>query len=421
MGKRKLPEGMRLRGKTYYAWFQVNKQRFRKKLSTNFKVACDKLAEMKLAAIRNEAGVQSVSMWEAAKADYLAKARQTAPRTFREYERDLATFESFYTPQRLTEVTEDLVLAYREHRLQQVVSRRVRKDNSEDEPQLDEESQAVTNDLAGKEDGRRITPRTVNKEVGTIKALLRLAVRRKRIPSSPLADLKPLAHDDLAKERRSLTSAEVLKLFAASPAYLKPVWRFIAATGCRRDEVAKLLWSDIDFDAGTAKVRRGSAKNHKVRVIPLRAEIVAMLVELRTASKKRCPTDSNYSWGDQARAKFSKDHVFVSKVNTPLGNNLLNRFYAACKKAGITDAHPGGAVDIHSLRVTFTTLALDAGANVKAVSEILGHHYLDFTLLVYNKVHDSAKRAAVDLLPYLSESGTDVAQDGTKEIKTPEK
>ena len=76
-------------------------------------------------------------------------------------------------------------------------------------------------------------------------------------------------------------------------------------------------------------------------------------------------------------------------VGTPLRNNLLARFYAVCRRAGIHDAEPGGSVDIHALRVTFTTLSLEHGAKPKAVQEILGHSTLAMTMSVYAKATDN--------------------------------
>ena len=103
---------------------------------------------------------------------------------------------------------------------------------------------------------------------------------------------------------------------------------------------------------------------------------------------------------EQQRERFSPEHVFVTNANTPWRNNLLTRFYAVCKRAGIDDAKCGGSVDIHSLRVSFTTLALENGASPKAVQAILGHSTLALTMGVYAKATDRAKRAAIGALPF---------------------
>lgn len=98
--------------------------------------------------------------------------------------------------------------------------------------------------------------------------------------------------------------------------------------------------------------------------------------------------------------RISKDHVFMSNANTPLRNNLLRQFYVYAKRAGIDDSHQNGAVDIHSLRLTFTTHSLENGGSPKAVQTILGHSTLDLTIRVYAKARERAKRDAVAVLPF---------------------
>ena len=73
----------------------------------------------------------------------------------------------------------------------------------------------------------------------------------------------------------------------------------------------------------------------------------------------------------------------MSRANTPLENNLLTRFYAICKRAGIEGVNIGESVDLHSLRVTFTTLSLEHGANPKAVQAILGYSTLELMMSTY--------------------------------------
>ena len=89
------------------------------------------------------------------------------------------------------------------------------------------------------------------------------------------------------------------------------------------------------------------------------------------------------------------------------GNNLLRKFYGTCKRAGIADGKRNGSVDLHSLRVTFTTLSLEGGASPKAVQTILGHATLDMTMRVYAKATDRSMRDAINALPFATATAPD--------------
>ncbi len=111
--------------------------------------------------------------------------------------------------------------------------------------------------------------------------MLNRGVEWKRIGHNPIADLKPLRHDKLAKSRRALTAEEVQRLFDASPEQLRPVWWTLACTGIRRNELVELRWDDVDFEARTIVIRADRSKNHKAREIPLDDRVYAMLAVLR--------------------------------------------------------------------------------------------------------------------------------------------
>jgi len=250
---------------------------------------------------------------------------------------------------------------------------------------------------------RKVSPRTLNREVGTLSNMLNKGVQWGRIGSNPLAGLKPLRHDKPVKQRRSLTVDEITRLFEHSPDYLRPVWRMFACTGLRLRELADLRFSDTDFDRRTVSVRAEVAKSKKAREIPLDNTLLAVLVELRDKAGDRQP-GFGYSAAEKAdrAAPFSRDHVFVTTANTPHRNNLLRLFYAAFRRAGIEDAGSCGAVDLHSLRVSFATLALENGASPKAVQAILGHATLGMTMNVYAKGTEQAKWDAITALPFAS-------------------
>lgn len=200
--------------------------------------------------------------------------------------------------------------------------------------------------------------------MATLKSLLNKGVAWGRIGSNPIIDLKPLRHDAPRKERRALSVGEVEAILNASPDYLRPVFRLYASSGIRKSELVTLRFGDINFEGREITIRANIAKSDKARSIPLDDEMLAMLAALKATATDRQPVrDYTPDATTRQAAAFTRDHVFVTRANTPLKNNLLTRYYAICKRAGIDGAEPGGSVDIHSLRGTFTTLAIENGAS----------------------------------------------------------
>jgi integrase len=128
--------------------------------------------------------------------------------------------------------------------------------------------------------------------------------------------------------------------------------------------------------------------------VPLDDYAMALLTQLKEQAADRQPSDKT------PVGKFSRDHVFVTPLGTPRRNNLLRAFYAVCKRAGIEGGEQGGSIDLHALRGTFATLAIENGASPKAVQTILGHSTLALTMGVYAKATERAKREAVAALPF---------------------
>ena len=368
--ERQLPEGMWKRGRCYYARFRANGRAVRKRLSTDFRVACELLRDLRARADRADFGlVDNNCKWDELKDEFLRWARQGV-RGPKLYEQDLLKFEEFVRPASICEIDHQLVIGFRAWRLTQGV-----------------------------------TPRTVNRQVATLHNMLAKGVKWKRIGSNPLVGLKPLKHDKPAKERRSLSVEEVKAIFDASSDSLRPVWKILMTTGLRRSEMVNLKFENVDFGRKVVVVPASTAKNHKAREIPLDDDVFADIVVRRDEAKRRRPVPGRTAdLTQQQLARFSREHVFVTEANTPLKNNLLKRFYAVCKRAGIEGAEPGGSVDLHALRVSFITLSIEHGGSPKAVQAIVGHKSLEMTMKVYAKATDKSQREAINVLPFASVS-----------------
>ena len=358
--RRAMPSGMVQRGRVYHADFMKNGRRIRKRLSTDYRAASDMLNELRSRADRGALELlDNRYPWDDLKKDFLGWAKQSV-RRWREYESDLEAFERFSHVCCASMVTPQLVDQFRQHRLTEGV-----------------------------------TARTINRQVGTLRNMLSKGVRRfKAIASNALAEVKRLPEGDPTKVRRALSADEVEAIFKHSGREMVPVWRLYATTGMRKMELVSLLWSDIDFGDKSLTIRASVAKGKRSRRVLLEDAMLAMLVALRDQAEHR-------------PEGWDREHVFVNQEGRPHIHNLLRKFYGTCRKAGIKDGKRNGSVDLHSLRVTFTTLSLEGGASPKAVQTILGHATLDMTMRVYAKATDRSMRDAVNALPFAKATAPD--------------
>jgi integrase len=238
----KLPPGLWKRGGIYYARFTHNGQTVRKRLSSDLTVAKRALNDLRARADAGDFGLVSNDYpFADLKAEFLRWAKQ-ATRNAGDYERDLKRFESYAKVQSVQQITASYVDGYREWRLSQRVGA-----------------------IAGKEwekaTGRTVSPRTVNREVGTLHNMLNLGVRRILIGVNPLLGMKPLPAGEARKERRALSVAEVEAIFREAPEYLRTILRLFCSTGLRRNELTELRFSDVDFERQCITIRASIAKS----------------------------------------------------------------------------------------------------------------------------------------------------------------
>ena len=137
--------------------------------------------------------------------------------------------------------------------------------------------------------------------------------------------------------------------------------------GLRPGETGALLWSDVDFLAGTVTVSKtrslaggrvfyeDSTKTGETRTVKLPFEAVQRLVRIQ-----------------EAQPFPNSGKVF------PYDRNAVHRsLKALCEKVGVP------ALGAHSLRHTCASLALSQGAPVTAVSKMLGHSNIQTTQSTY--------------------------------------
>ncbi len=182
-----------------------------------------------------------------------------------------------------------------------------------------------------------------------------------------------------------LTVAQVSKLIDTvsdtSPYGLrdKAIIELLYSSGMRISEIAQLKLGDIDFEEGFV---RCFGKGSKERLIPV--------------GKKALIACTNYL--DKGRPKLLgkklSDTLFVSghgKAMTRQGFWKIFKLYA--EKADIPEATP------HMLRHSFATHLLQAGADLRAVQEMLGHASISTTQIYTNLARDDLKEIYMETHP----------------------
>ena len=203
---------------------------------------------------------------------------------------------------------------------------------------------------------------------------------------------------------------QVASVHDALPERYRVVATIAAGPGLRQGEIFGLAVEDIDFLRGTVKVRRqvrlfsyGTKafrlpKGQKDREIPLpnfvRDEIAAHLSSYPARSV-------TLPWGTTEGNPVTVALVVTTAEGNALNRNQFNRavWTPALKRAGVEQTREDGC---HALRHFFASVLLDAGENIKAVSDYLGHSDPGFTLRTYTHLMpqsaERTKRAVDDAL-----------------------
>jgi integrase/recombinase XerC len=145
------------------------------------------------------------------------------------------------------------------------------------------------------------------------------------------------------------------------------------STGMRLSELQGLTRSDVDLVSQQVKVR---GKGRKERLVPVGDHAS---LALRNYEAKR--DDLIRSIG----ARADRTAFFLSKT----GKRIAVRAVQKAVNAFLKQIDEDAGLSVHSLRHTFATHLLDAGADLRAVQELLGHASISTTQIY---THTSVER-----------------------------
>lgn len=229
-------------------------------------------------------------------------------------------------------------------------------------------------------------PATVNRELQIIRHLFNLASRwRKFFGRNPVSESGLLeVHNQV---ERILTFEEEERLLNSSPPYLRAILTCALNTGMRKGEILTLKWSNVDLENNVITLEHTNTKSKKTRRIPINTPLRKLLLEQRLKSG-------------------GCEYVFPSSNGSPYKrhDSIKRAFEAALRRAEIK------GLRFHDLRHTAATRMVENGANITAISRILGHADLKTTMR-YAHPEDSLKDAVESLSRRFSDSVTDKITD----------
>jgi len=244
-----------------------------------------------------------------------------------------------------------------------------------------------------------LAPSTVRQIYFVLAALMKYAVKDGRINRDPTEGAQ------MPRKRavdRGYLSHEQVERLARECGEHADLIAFLAYTGLRWGEMAALRISSIDFVRRRVDVRealtdvrgeliRGTPKTHERRSVPFPAFLDRPLKE-RAAGK---PLDGS---------------LFTSSRGLEMRNgNFRKRAFLPALRTIQSQDPRFPTVTVHDLRHTAASLAISAGANVKAVQRMLGHASAAMTLDVYADLFD-------DDLDHVAGRLDDAAQQGVAKM-----
>jgi integrase len=230
----------------------------------------------------------------------------------------------------------------------------------------------------------------VLRAIGVLAGVLDVAVRDGRIGANPARGLSNLPHQDWKPRRRYLTHEEVFRFALAAPDDIRlTLILTLAYTGVRWGEAVALTAGDVDLEKRRLLICRsateveghihiGAPKSWQARSVPLPSFLMPLLAA-RLSNRER-------------------DALVFPSVT---GGFLPRPDTAFCRpswwNSALRDAHLDHLTP-HALKHTAASLAVSAGANVKALQRMLGHKSAAMTLDTYADLFEDDLNAVAERL-----------------------
>jgi integrase len=216
------------------------------------------------------------------------------------------------------------------------------------------------------------TQATRNRYFGYLRAVFRFGIKKNLTRNNPLFTWSRPGEEP---RRSRLTIEDLALIKECAPCHLQWALEVEFALGTRPGptELLSLKWENVNFKENYIEVY--ARKTKRWREIPISPEF-------------------------RERLKAKKVHAksgYIIEYRGSRVNKFQRSFRTARESAGID--YP---CEMYDVRHLFARTLLNKGADLAAVSRLMGHASVKMTADVYYNVQEQEKRRAIDLLPSLN-------------------
>lgn len=265
---------------------------------------------------------------------------------------------------------------------------------------------------------------TVRKIEVTLSMVLDLAVKDNVLKTNPCRGaLRELQREcgQETKEVKALTLEEqkLFEDFLAKPGRYhryQPVFTVMLWTGMRVGEVLGLRWEDIDFEKNEISVNhtllhydKGKGKGSDYKINPPKTKSSMRTVPMLAKVKEALLQERQYQelLGIKCESVIDgyTNFIFLNSNGKVYHHKKLNyKLTLICKEINKEihetdlDSPEFPHIHNHMLRHTFATRMREAGADIKATSEMMGHEGILITLKTYTDASSEFKSREIAVL-----------------------
>ena len=221
--------------------------------------------------------------------------------------------------------------------------------------------------------------RTVSRKLSALRTFFRFMVNENKLQQSPVMDMKLGGGEK--KLPKFLSVSEMTDLIDSPDCSTlagmrdRAIFEVLYSCGIRVGELVGLNRGDVDLIGDILKVR---GKGKKERIVPMGSHATKALMNYLESSLRF-----------QGRnAQRDPKAVFLNKDGTRLTARSVRRTVDKhLKRIAL-----GKNISPHTMRHTFATHLLDAGADLRSIQELLGHARLSSTEIYTHVTTDKMKQ-----------------------------